>query len=716
MALDNVAAQAKKAPTVIPDHGDATHHDGTAAPVGNKLEQEGVLGAWTKDLLKEGKAAWHGLENLVSGNGGDKANIQHVNDVNTLTFDNVYGAQATAGKAAANTTDGKTATGTTDGKTATATTDGTQPKTAAQNDASLASWVSNMEKSLGGSNVAADAQKGFDWLFHAKEGDTSKTVSAKDGVATVNETNGHGVNTDVHATKGYINGEVGAAHIDQNKTTHETKYTSTDGQYQVDVNGPQDTVKGNNGDTFQWNSKTQQGDILGKDGKPILSFDSAHNLTEQLTPHSTLTQTNGDAGATADTAKAQNGGQPPEQDHVYADNKGNYALLRRDGLEVKTSKDTGVVTLEKDGHTLRVWGGKVEAQVPGDDGKQHWVPLQQDQLPNGMKVSPNGQVTLNGETIVDGKGNVHSSDNTTIDPIKGALTTTSDHGTVTATNDNNKTTVTNPGVGTITNDGKTYVNSDPSTQNIFKDWDPGNHSMDVMGGPGQSGVHLDTNPGGGLTMTESNGQNTSIFGNGVIQAFDDVGNFLFGTNNQGDATFGDGTQISNTGLVSDSSGSASAWGSTDDGSSASDQISDATAATSFATDGTDTSTADGTDPATGAPLTADVTADSTDPTNAEVSNLFSETSNIAALDTENGDLNSLISQYSAKGRTNIVGQLQAAEGKVQDTENNLESKLATTEKELGITPVVAKLMTENGLTREQAMKKLAGHDSDSEAA
>jgi hypothetical protein len=83
--------------------------------------------------------------------------------------------------------------------------------------------------------------------------------------------------------------------------------------------------------------------------------------------------------------------------------------------------------------------------------------------------------------------------------------------------------------------------------------------------------------------------------------------------------------------------------------------------------------------------------------------------NLATLGGQDAQLEALIGQdTTGKGRSNLLSQLQNADGKVLDAESVVQTQLAATQADLAqSSPAVTKLMAA-GLSREQAMSAVAG--------
>jgi hypothetical protein len=82
--------------------------------------------------------------------------------------------------------------------------------------------------------------------------------------------------------------------------------------------------------------------------------------------------------------------------------------------------------------------------------------------------------------------------------------------------------------------------------------------------------------------------------------------------------------------------------------------------------------------------------------------------NLASLGGQDAQLEALMAQdTTGRGRANLLGQLQNADGKVLDAENVVQTQLAATQADLAnSSPAVTKLMAA-GLSREQAMSAVS---------
>lgn len=455
----------------------------------------------------------------------------------------------------------------------------------------VSSWFSKMGDAVAdvGKKVTGQVTSAMDWLFSTTDATTGQKteVSAKNGEAHINGKNADGVPVEVTVGKDQVHGRVGAADIALDKNTHAGTYES--GAYKVTVEGTtKKVVDTATNQTFEWDEKAQKGFIADKDGKHLFDFNSREQLTQQLTPDKAITQTQTRADATADQVRAQmEAGETAPQTRFIVDKDGDYAVVRRDGLMVKTYKNgdkddpshTPYVTIERDGHLLKIQNNQAffQQEDPVTHAKS-WVRMHggRHRMPAGLTVDEStGAVKVDGQTVVTAAGNVQADASTHIDTSTGKMTTTSDTGTVTVENRNGRTRVRHPGCGDIVNDGKTFENEDPATQHIFRRMDSQTGKIEVFGGANGSGITLDTKPGGNITIREADGQTTDMNNQGYFNSVDARGNVLMNMDTSGNVTFYDGTRVSSDGVVSNEFGSAKAW---DGGASGSAAIANASTA------------------------------------------------------------------------------------------------------------------------------------------
>jgi hypothetical protein len=623
------STEKKKTAATTPEHKDSTeqngdsttHHDSTSDHGSdNKSFSSAKVDECTKDTW--GGWAWKSIIDgyqSLTGTKPDSAKAdENVADISTLTFsDDIFKTNATTTPAEV------------------------KPEQKPSTDTSgISGWFSKMGDAVAnvGKEVTGHVTSAMDWLFSTTDSTGNKTeVSAKNGEAHVNGKNKDGVPVDVHVDKHKIEGQVGAAEIALDKDTKEGHYKS--GAYDVTVQGTTKTVVDSaTHQTFQWDEKAQKGFIADKDGKHIFDFNSREQLTQQLTPEKAITQTQTRADATADQVRAQmDAGQTDRQTRLIVDKDGDYAVVRRDGLMVKTYKNGDehgpYVTVEMKGHVLKIQNN--QAFYQHEDPVTHeksWVQMRGHRhlMPPGLSVDENtGAVAVDGKTVVTANGNVEADGQTHIDTKSGKMTTSSDTGTVTVENSNGRTRVKHPGCGEIVNDGHTFINMDPKTKSTFSSMDSDSGEIRVFNGPNNAGITLDTRPGGNLTIRESGGQVTQMNNQGYFNSVDAQGNNLMSVDSRGDVSFYDGTTVKADGTVSNAYGSAQAW---DGGSSATAAISKA-------------------DTAVGAALAA---SSQYDPSG----------SSLGALDAADAELNSLAQVYTALGRYDLVGQINNTRGDI----------------------------------------------------
>jgi len=625
----------KKKTAAAPEHKDpADHHsegsgESTTEHGGN--DHSGISSAKLDECRSDTWGGWawkkivSGYDSLMGVTPDKTADKCSIDDIGSLTFsDDIF----------------KTSTDATKTKPEVKP-DAKPADTQASDSSSVSSWFSKMGDAVAnvGKEVTGKVTSAMDWLFSTTDTKTGATteVSAKNGEAHVKGKNGDGVPVDVKVDPHTIEGRVGAAEIALNKDTKEGHYKS--GAYDVTVEGSTKTVVDSaTKQTFQWDEKAQKGFIADKDGKHLFDFNSREQLTQQLSAEKSITQTQTPADRNADAARAQmDAGQLAQQTRLFVDKDGDYAVVRQDGLMVKTYKhgdENGpYVTLERDGHVIKIQNNHayVQQEDPVTHAKQ-WVQMhgRRHMIPPGLNVDENtGAVAVDGKTVVTAAGNVQADDQTHIDTKTGKMTTSSDTGTVTVTNDAGRTHVKHPGCGDIVNDGHTFTNVDPETQNVFRSFNSDTGAISVFGGPNDSGITLDTNPGGNLTIKEEGGQVTQMNNQGYFNSVDAFGKSLMSVSTGGDVSFYDGTTVGADGTVSNAYGSAKAW---DGGGSATAAISKATTAV-------------------GAALAASAQYDTTG-------------GSLGALDAADAELNSLAQVYTALGRYDLVGQINNSRGEI----------------------------------------------------
>ncbi|MBS1954132.1 MAG: hypothetical protein JST89_08100 [Cyanobacteria bacterium SZAS-4] len=464
--------------------------------------------------------------------------------------------------------------------TATASTDATKPvvkpdEKPVDEKSGVSGWFSKMTDAVAsvGKEVTGHVTSAMDWLFSTTDTTTGQKteVSAKNGEAHINGKNGDGVPVDVTVGQDRVHGRVGAADIALDKNTHAGTYES--GAYKVTVEGTtKKVVDTATNQVFQWDEKAQKGFIADKDGKHLYDFNSKDQLTQQLTAERAITQTQTRADATADQVKRQmEAGETAPQTRLIVDKDGDYAVVRQDGVMVKTYKNGDAndpahvpyVTIERDGHVIKIQNNMAYYQQ--EDPTTHaksWVRMHggRHRLPQGVAVDEStGAVKVDGQTVVTAAGNVQADAATHIDTKTGKMTTSSDTGAVTVENSNGRTRVRHPGCGDIVNDGKTFENEDPATQHTFRRMDSTTGKIEVFGGPNGSGITLDTKPGGNITIKEADGQTTQMSNTGYFNSVDARGNTLMNMDTAGNVTFYDGTRVGADGTVSNQYGSAKAW-------------------------------------------------------------------------------------------------------------------------------------------------------------
>ncbi len=365
-------------------------------------------------------------------------------------------------------------------------------------------------------------------------------------------------------------------------------------------------------------------------------------MTQQLTAERSITQTQTRADATADQVKRQmESGETAPQTRLIVDKDGDYAVVRRDGLMVKTYKNGAVddpahvpyVTIERDGHVIKIQNNMAFYQQEDPTTHQKsWVRMHggRHRMPQGVAVDENtGAVKVDGQTVVTAAGNVQADAATHIDTATGKMTTTSDTGAVTVENQGGKTRVRHPGCGEIVNDGKTFENEDPATQHTFRRMDSQTGKIEVFGGPNGSGITLDTKPGGNLTIKEADGQTTQMSNTGYFNSVDAHGNTLMNMDTSGNVTFYDGTRVGADGTVSNEYGSAKAW---DGGASGTAAIANASTAVGVAL--------------------------------AAIANYDISGSSLGALDAADAQLSSLLGVYSGLHLNSMVAAISQMQGTV----------------------------------------------------
>ena len=562
----------KKAPPGS-DHSigtSATTHDGTTAA----LYQD----SWGSSLLHKASSLWH------KAFGGDTKQAISIDDVNSLgsgslTFDNIFAAakpsQAGADATAPNTDAKNTNSDLNAGKTGGVLSD-------------IGGWFSEAGKRVGDTVGSV-----FDWFKSSSFSDGSqRTIAARDGTVKYDGTTSSGERVQVSDNQQGIHADVNGVKIDQNKDG--AKDTHYQGQNLSGGNkdGVQ-SVKNKDGTEVDWDAKKNQGEYKDASGKVIFEFGSLQEGQEKLDHYvkyhlkegESLTQLDqGSAAGAADQElhnMQRNGGANPPETKMYVDKDGDYAVVRKDGMIIKTFKN-GTVEFDKfdkdskETHSLQIrMGEDGRRHAYTEDPNTHQFTQEVDlhsqhlRLPKGLTLGPDATVQINGQQVVSADGVVHNGQ-TQIQVTAGTMTTPADKGTVTVNAGNGQSTVDNPASGKITAnaDGK-FTNSDPHAG--FNSWDPDQGTIRAFQQPDGSGAVLGPQ---GIQFREPDGQITDIGNDGAVKSCDRDGLNLFNIDYQGDVSLFDGANIDFDGHVYDDSGDDYGYG-WSDAAQAADAVEDA---------------------------------------------------------------------------------------------------------------------------------------------
>lgn len=507
----------------------------------NKLTDEGLL-CWTSDMALDCRKAWSTASNVFDSATG-LSQAQHIRDIDSLTFDSAYGPTS----------------GSTPG---TIPTPGDTPPTTSTSAAGggggggFSGFMSDLGNAV--KDASGTVTSPLDWLFNYKDpaGD-SASISANNGEASFNGSK-DGNNVDVKVNQTNITGRAGDLQFNRNKQTGET--TAQDGPMQIQSE-PGETIATDtsNGYQMQINTQNDHWVLKNKQGQVVGQGDN-ENTAEQSVQNGQVTTTTGSADSAADQAaqqlhNGQNKNAPPYQ--YFVDSSGNYGVVSNDGLVIKTYKDTGMVTLEQNGHEIRInKDHQVQAEVNGQ-----WVNIRDARgfrLPEGMQVNGDGSVSVNGKKVVDSNNNVQVNSQTTISTSEGKMSTTGTNGQhVQVQGGDGTATVQQQNGPTMKHDasGTTFV--DPKTGKPIMHYDAHSHHMQMTDPDGTS-VNIDSQ--GTAVMRDSRGQVTTIGEDGTITTMDAQGHNLMSVDSNGDVVMYDGTTIDADGDVTNGAGTVgSAW-------------------------------------------------------------------------------------------------------------------------------------------------------------
>jgi hypothetical protein len=343
----------------------------------------------------------------------------------------------------------------------------------------------------------------LDWLFDgpAPSGDgktdkVTKTGKAPDGTPIKVEA------TKIDGKKSAVKADAGDVHV-----THSADGTNvykSDSYVATDSHGVRTITDVATGNTVEWNSKTKQGELLDKDHKVKMRFNSENeynaNVEHILSAQRGVTQfTNKevmDKGVQAYLDARKKGDPQSQKEHIFVDPQGDYSIVAKNGTLYNYDKASGNLSVTKDGKTVVVKPGSTY-----QDGGQ-------------TTVSSAGVVKL-GETQLDtGACSVKST---------CTLTTQSDTGPVTVESGNGQSSVADPHVAatTLTDKGD-VTNTEPSTQAVFSHLDP----QGDLSGKAANGASFNFGAND-FVINEPNGQYTLGNDDGSIATYSPDGTPLF---------------------------------------------------------------------------------------------------------------------------------------------------------------------------------------------
>jgi hypothetical protein len=531
----------------------------------SKIESDGIM-CWGKDLFNEACDVWHGVfgrgEQAKTSIEQAKASAIKVDDINSLSFDNIFGTGAS----------GTTAPGT-KGTDATATTKtGDTTKTAdATSGGGLFDWISH------GFDSATSAVKGaMDWMAGgtSKDGTTTK-IESKDGTVHADVTTKNGDHVEAQTKPGeqvVKANDVTVAKNDKGTAFDDGVFHGT-----VDKNGKQVLTDKRTGHTYALeNGSYVERDTDGK----VVSTRSPDQFEKDWNGMHVSQVT--DIAAQARHLKDHPEINDPKQ--VYVDGHGNY-LFVRDGIIFKRMAD-GTLEFERRGdfdhdgkdetQKVRVHGHHAYAVVVDPaTGQEKEVPIS-GREPRWWHTRKDGGMEVNGQQVVDDHGRLHDRSTGTV----------IDNKTGTATSDT--------GVKITSANGQSKVEDQTGASTTRKD----DGSVDEAR-PGGPTVHYDPKQGlavetpdhhiarlgpDGMKFVEPDGQTTTLNKDGSACSTNKDGQQLFNLDSQGNLTLADGTHIDANGHVyNESLGiDKQAWGSDSPSYKAAESIASGTVTTSQA--------------------------------------------------------------------------------------------------------------------------------------
>jgi len=372
--------------------------------------------------------------------------------------------------------------------------------TTASRAADYRQTVAGANDFVGGITGKPDAKDGAaDWLFG--DSDNGKT---KKGEVKVSKTGPDGTPVTVDATKARVSADAGVAHIEHSVQDGTNIYNS-DSYTATDTNGLRTITDKKTGYTVTWDSVHKHGELLDKDHKVAMKFDSEsefnakieHTLTHDRSVAQFTNKEAMDGSVQKYLGERKDGKSSAQGERIFVDAKGDYSIVAKDGILYEYDKASGKLFATKDGNRVEVQRGSTYQDVAGN-----------------TTVTADGRVQLGP---------------TKLDTDASTLTTRSDTGTVTVTAGQGQSNVANPEVvATTLTDKGVMTNSEQTTQGVFANADTqGNVS-------GRTADGASYNFGAtNWTVNEPNGQYTLGNDNGSICAYAPDGTPLFDTNQNG---------------------------------------------------------------------------------------------------------------------------------------------------------------------------------------
>jgi hypothetical protein len=404
-----------------------------------------------------------------------------------------------------------------------------------------------------GTEGSTDAQTAA-WLFGK-----SDTPGGKNNDLKVSKVGPDGTPVSVDATPTRVSADAGVAHIEHSAKDGTNIYKS-DAYTATDTNGVRTITDSKTGYTVTWDSKSHHGELLDKDHKVRMKFDSEDEykakVEHTLTADRSVSQFTNKEAMDASVQKyldARKAGTTTAQgERIFVDSKGDYSIVAKDGVMYEYDQASGKIFATKDGNRVEVPKGSTFQDVAGN-----------------TTVTADGVIKV-GPTQLD-----------TNHP--GTLTTQSDTGAVTVTAGNGQSVVTNPEVAATTlTDKGTITNGEQRTQSVFAQAD----TQGNVNGSTTDGASYSFN-NNGLVVNEANGQYTMVNDNGTVCAYAPDGTQLFDTNQNGGVdVLSQPLDVSNDPLDADNSGDGSG-GDGSDQSGGGNGVAATTAISTFAGAGSD---------------------------------------------------------------------------------------------------------------------------------